>query len=256
MRVAMPNPQARRSMHAGRRFAPRLVPTIATVVAIAVCVAAGTWQFTRMIEKENLRARYDAAQAAAPLRLETLGDAPDWNTLRYRPVVAEGEYLASAQILIDNRVHEGRAGYHVVTPLKLRDGRAVLVDRGWIAPGATRAQLPSAPPPAGLARVAGRVALPGAGPLALGRDVVSGAVWPHLDPARFAQATGIAVLPIVIEAMPSSFAPNEPVPDWPAPDFGIDKHRIYMVQWYAFAALALVLWIVLNARRSGRTSDG
>jgi len=41
------------------------------------------------------------------------------------------------------------------------------------------------------------------------------------------------------------------VRDWPAPDFGVEKHRIYMFQWYAFAALALVLWLALNLRRRG-----
>ena len=238
-----------------RRFAPRLVPTIATVAAVTVFVAAGNWQHGRMIEKESLRARYDAAQSAAPVSLATLGDATDWSALRYRSVVAEGEYVAAAQILVDNKVHEGRAGYHVVTPLAMRDGRAVLVDRGWIAPGATRAELPSAPPPAGIVRVTGRIGSPGSAPLALGSDAPANGVWQHLDPARFAQLTAVAVLPVVIEATPSSRAPNEPVADWPPPDFGIDKHRVYMVQWYAFAALALVLWIVLNVRRE-TTSDG
>jgi surfeit locus 1 family protein len=255
MRVAMPNPDARRTMRSARRFAPRLVPTLATVAAVLVCVAAGNWQYDRMIGKENLRARYDAAQAAPPLPLASLVEASDWEALRYRTVVAEGEYLAAAQILIDNKVHEGRAGYHVVTPLKLRDGRTVLVDRGWIAPGATRAQLPAAPPPEGFVSVTGRVAVPGTSPPTLGDNVASGAVWQHLDPARFAQATRTAVLPVVIEATAASSAPSNPVANWPAPDFGIEKHRVYMVQWYAFAALALVLWVALNLRRE-RTSDG
>ena len=236
-------------MPAARRFAPRLVPTVAALATIALCVAAGHWQFGRMIEKENLRARYDAAEAAPPLALEALDHATDWNSLRYRTVAADGEYLAAAQILIDNKVHAGRAGYHVVTPLRMRDGRAVLVDRGWIAPGATRAELPDAPPPAGPVRVSGRVAVPAAGYPALADAGASEAVWQHLDPARFAQASGIAVLPIVIEATPAFPATTGPVADWPPPDFGVDKHRIYMVQWYSFAALAFVLWIVLNVRR-------
>jgi len=64
------------------------------------------------------------------------------------------------------------------------------------------------------------------------------------------------VLPVVIEQT----AP--PVPDdglvraWPAPDFGIDKHRIYMVQWYAFAALAAALWLILNFRRPAPPDHG
>jgi cytochrome oxidase assembly protein ShyY1 len=38
------------------------------------------------------------------------------------------------------------------------------------------------------------------------------------------------------------------VRDWPAPDFGIDQHKSYMVQWYSLAALGVVLWLALNWR--------
>jgi cytochrome oxidase assembly protein ShyY1 len=41
---------------------------------------------------------------------------------------------------------------------------------------------------------------------------------------------------------------------WPAPDFGIDTHRIYMVQWYAFALLATLLWLWFHRPRAARHS--
>ena len=127
-----------------RRYRPRLLPTIATVAGIALFVVAGQWQQGRMEQKQALRAKFDAAVAMAPAALP--GDASDWSAWRYRPVAVEGVFDAARQILVDNKIEGGRAGYHVVTPLVLRDGRAVLVDRGWIAAGETRAQLPVAPP--------------------------------------------------------------------------------------------------------------
>ena len=54
-----------------------------------------------------------------------------------------------------------------MTPLALADGRVVLVNRGWIAQQASRAELPEAPPPAGEVTVRGRLALPPAGYLEL-----------------------------------------------------------------------------------------
>ena len=96
------------------------------------------------------------------------------------------------QILIDNKVHDGRAGYHVVTPLALADGRVVLVDRGWIAAG--RVARRAAAGRAARRRpvtVRGRVAIPaGRRTSSLRRDTPSGTVWQNLDPARFAAATG------------------------------------------------------------------
>jgi len=245
-----------------RRIRPRAVPTLAAIAAVLVFVAAGQWQQRRMHEKEALRAEFDAATAVAPLDLAARTERTDWNALRYRKVTASGEYDARRQILVDNRVHDGRAGYHVITPLVLTDGRLVLVNRGWTAQGASRAALPQVLPPAGPVTVQGRIAIPPVGAFELAKESTSGStsgyLWQNIDAARFSAATGRVVLPIVIEAVnpPSGPAREDGlVRDWLAPDFGVEKHEIYMVQWYALAVLAIVLWGTLNLRRSKPSPD-
>jgi surfeit locus 1 family protein len=61
------------------------------------------------------------------------------------------------------------------------------------------------------------------------------------------------VVPIVLEQTASLAGPpsgsDNLVRNWPAPDFGIEKHRIYMMQWYLFAATAAGLWLFLNLRK-------
>ena len=37
---------------------------------------------------------------------------------------------------------------------------------------------------------------------------------------------------------------------WPRPDVGIDKHRGYALQWFSFALVAIVVWLVLSLRRA------
>jgi surfeit locus 1 family protein len=217
--------------------ARRVLPTLAMVAAVALCIAAGNWQRGRMLQKEALGERFAAAVAAPVVPLPAGVD--DWASWRFRNVELAGRYDAARQILIDNKVHAGRAGYHVVTPLLLADGRAVLVVRGFAAGGATRAELPAAPPPAGEVRVLGRINLPPADYVELAAAPPQGAVWQNLDPAKFGVATGLPVLPIVVEATEGDDAL---VRDWPRPDTGVEKHLIYMVQWYAFAALAFGLW--------------
>ena len=239
-----------------RRLRPRLVPTLAAVAAVATCVAAGNWQRDRMHAKEALRAQFEAAARAAPVALASLPAAADWPSLRYRPVVATGTYLADRQIFIDNKVAAGRAGFHVVTPLSLADGRVVLVNRGWIAQKASRAVLPDAPPPPGVATVQGRIAIPAAGYLELKPETASGPIRQNLDPARFAAATGLAALPAIIEATAAPMPDDGLVRDWPAPDFGIETHRIYMVQWYAFALLAATLWFWFHRPRAAGEKHG
>jgi len=231
-----------------RRFRPRLLPAVATVAGIALFVAAGQWQHRRMVEKEALRSQFDAASAAAPAALPP--DATDWTAWRYRPLNISGSFDAARQIFIDNKVEDGHAGYHVVTPLLMNDGRVVLVDRGWIAVGETRTRIPAATPPVGAVTVRGRLNIPTPNYIELTHDAPAGAVWQNLDPARFSAASGLSVLPIVVEQTAPIEADDKLVRNWPAPDFGIERHRIYMVQWYLFAATAAGLWLFFNLRRA------
>ena len=193
-----------------------------------------------MLEKEALQDSIERASASASVALPAT--AEDWNAWRFRRVTASGEYDAAHQILIDNKVHAGQVGFDVVTPLRMTDGRTVLVDRGFVRMGPSRATLPQAPPPAGIVTVDGRVDVPPANYFELGdRRAPSGPVWEHLDPARYAKATGIDVLPIVIDATHAGSGEGL-VRDFPLPDTGIDRHLSYMVQWYTFAAMAVGLW--------------
>ena len=238
-----------------RRARPRFLPTLAAIVAAAACVAAGNWQQGRMHAKEALRTQYDAAAALPPVPLSSLPRDTDWPSLRYRAVIATGEYVAAKQVLIDNRVFGGRAGFHVVAPLALPDGRAILVNRGWVAQQVPRSSLPQVPPPAGEVTVRGRIAVPSSRYLELGPDVASGPVRQNLDPARFAAETGIGLLPVVIEATEPPVPDDSLVRAWPAPDFGIDTHRIYMMQWYAFALLTVALWLWFHRPRARRIGN-
>ena len=241
---------------ARRSLRPRALAALAALAAIVVCVLAGNWQRERLHAKEEMRARFDAAARAEPVSLASLGADADWSALRYLPVVATGEFVASRQILIDNKVHVGRAGYDVVSPLLLADGRAVLVDRGWVPQLASRSQLPDVPPPAGVVSVRGRIELPSSAYLELRRDPPAGALWQNLDPARYAAATGLGVLPIVIEATVAPVPDDGLIREWPLPDFGAERHRVYMVQWYAFAALTAGLWLWFNRPRRVTRGDG
>jgi surfeit locus 1 family protein len=242
----MPNPIG--SFLARRHFRPTLWPTLGLAVLVATTVGLGNWQRHRGAEKEALREQYELAARQPPLELTAA--TADIAALRFRPVRARGEFDGRQQILIDNKVHGGHPGFDVVTPLKIagRD-RYVLVDRGWIAQGAHRSELPQAPPPAGEIGVEGRINLPPAHYLELKMDAGQGPVRQNLDIDRIAAASGLPLLPFVIEQ--SGDAGDSLVRDWPPPDFRIDRHRGYMVQWYSLAGLGIVLWLALNWRARG-----
>ncbi|MGC1818571.1 MAG: SURF1 family protein [Casimicrobiaceae bacterium] len=219
---------------------PAWIPTLATIAAVVLFVAAGNWQHRRMLQKEALRAQIEAAAVAAPVPLPS--DVADWRDWRFRHVVLTGTFDAAHQILVDNQVRAGRAGYDVVTPMKIVDGRMVLVDRGWIDMGPTREVLPDPAPPPGVVSLRGRIDIPPKHYFELGDgDVPEGPLWEHLDPQRFGAATELPVLPIVVEEIEGPGGEGL-AREWPRPDFGIEMHQGYMLQWYTFAAMAAGLW--------------
>jgi len=230
-----------------RRFRPSLWPTLGLLLLVAATVALGNWQRQRAHDKQSLRDQYEAASHALPLRLDATLAASDPAGLRFRAVRAEGVYDAAHQLLIDNKVHAGRVGFDVVAPLKLGEGASyVLVDRGWVVQGPSRAVLPQMAPPGGVVVVDGRINLPPARYLELGADSNAGPVRENLDITRIAASSGLPLLPFIVEQTRDTG--DGLVRDWPAPDFGIEQHKSYMVQWYALAGLGVVLWLTLNWR--------
>ncbi len=217
------------------------------VFVAALAIALGDWQRHRAGEKSAAAALSSAAAREAPLDLAASGN--DAIAVLYRTVHGSGEYDAAHAVLIDNKVRGGRPGYEVVTPFKLAGNRYVLVDRGWVAQGPTRKQLPSVQTPVGVVNIVGRATTPPKRYLELKADTGEGALRQNLDIERIAAASGLTLLPFVVEQTDPVAPPDGLLRDWPLADFGIERHLSYMVQWYSLAALAVVLWLVLNWRR-------
>ena len=227
-------------------FAPRPVPTIAAAAFIALTVSLGRWQSHRAEEKDQRQALLVARMHEPELRLT--GSVPSADSLLFRRVRATGRWVREGQIYVDNQVHLGRAGFEVVTPLRLDGSDAsVLVNRGWVARDAGYPRAPAVPVPPGPAQVSGLATLPPARYLELSTDTISGPVWQNLSIERYRKHTGMAVLPIVILADP----PGPGLAQIPqSPDAGSARHREYELTWFSLAVTTLALWIALNLRRT------
>ena len=226
-------------------FKPSRWPTAGAVLLIALTVYLGVWQTHRGDEKEERQRLLEARMHEAPVVLT--GSVGSADALLYRRVRAAGEFDAAGQVFLDNQVMQGRAGYYVVTPLRLRDGAIVLVNRGWIARGPAYPAPPPASVPAGRVEIAGLATLPPSRFLELGSQTVSGNVWQNLTLDRYRATTRAAVLPVLV----LSDAPGEGLAAVrETPDAGVAKHREYALTWFSLAATTLVLWIALNLKRA------
>jgi surfeit locus 1 family protein len=111
-------------------FRPTLWPTVFTIPAVILMLGLGVWQLERLQWKEALITERTERTSAAPIPLPGL-DANVAN-LEYHRVQVTGEFLNDKEIFLGARSLNGNAGYHLVTPFRLTDGRVLFVDRGWI----------------------------------------------------------------------------------------------------------------------------
>jgi surfeit locus 1 family protein len=219
------------------------------VVAFA---SLGRWQWT----KGDLRARQAAQFARGAETAEPLADRSLEQVPRFQRVSVTGRLDPAHQFLLDNRTNEGRPGYEVLTPLH-REGRdTILVNRGWVPFSGFREKLPDVSFAADRAvQITGRVdELPVEG-LSSGHAAPDEkAPWPKVTsyptPVELAQALGRHVESRIL--LLDADAPNGYVRTWQPPGMTADRHWSYGVQWYAFAVLALALWLILGFRSRGR----
>lgn len=248
-------------MPSGRdRIARRYPPTVSVrkrhiiLVAIAAivaftCVRLGFWQLNRLHGRRDVNAMLEARGVEAPVPITSL--QPD--AMPYRHVTATGTYdPAHEQILSGRTSDNGDPGNHVLTPLVLGDGTAVIVDRGWV-PLETQT-----PPATGQAAAPpGTVTVTG---LALPPDQVSA---PPVSPSpplvtRIDLGRGdlpYTLLPVYVLLQAQQPAQAEPEVVAP-PGFDDGPHLSYAIQWFSFATIAVVGCLILLVRdRRGNTDE-
>lgn len=220
---------------------------VAVVAGFAVLVALGTWQLFRRAEKHSLVALIESRMTAPPVPLPAVIGDP--GAFDYRRVVVGGRFLHDKEMRLLNRVLDGRAGVHVVTPLSRDDGAAVLVNRGW-APG-DRASAASAGTGGERVTVTGIARVPRLpGPFVPDNDPARG-LWYAIDIGAMAAAQDLGpVSPVIVwaDAEPgySAYPRGGQIP--PVPQ---DNHLSYALTWYSLA-LALAVIVVIARRRAPR----
>jgi len=241
------------SLRIGRRvFAPPAWGLVLTGLALAAFVSLGTWQLGRAREKQALA---DSFAAGSRDTVDATGSGFD-DLPRYQQVRLRGAYDSTRQILLDNMPSAaGRPGYRVLTPLERADARGwVLVDRGWVPLGATRADLPDVAVAGDQREVVGVLdGLPVPG-LRVGPAAAPGASgWPRVmlfpTEADVESALAADVESRIVLLDPG--APDGFERSWrPSLGFGPERHLGYAIQWFAFALVAVVMLIALNLRRA------
>lgn len=137
----------------GRR---RIVPVAALLLCAVIATGLGVWQVRRLAWKEALIAHVEQVIHSAPVDGAALPAAPaDLASLEYQPVALAGTFERQGTTLVKALTERG-AGYWEMVPLRLADGRAIWINRGFVPLGTQReaamAAIPAAAQLTGLLR--------------------------------------------------------------------------------------------------------
>jgi cytochrome oxidase assembly protein ShyY1 len=242
-----------------------IVLTVVFVAMVLVMYRLGLWQFHRYQQTNKDNHRISLAVHAPPVAIETLtrpgAKVPE--SERYRPVTVSGTYDPAHQFVVRRRTNsDGEIGFFLITPLVTSDGKAVLVNRGWVAPnnddGAAFPALPKTP--RGTVTLTGRLQPDETSALSGIRNVSGLPPRQYMLISSREQAANLpepvlgGYLELVSAKPPLTRADSAQLVAGPDSDsqstsdeaiVGKGVHLPYAIQWWLFAAMVPVGWGVL-----------
>ena len=233
-----------------RQWRPHSGWLLVTLLACALFVRLGYWQWHRGEQRAQLWHQFALQQTQAPRELD--GPLPA-DLPRYTRVRLSGRYDGDHQILLDNISHDGKPGYEVLTPLALSGGGHVLVDRGWLPFEGYRDRLPNVRLSSDDRRqVTGRLDhLPQPGLASGSVAPAATGTWPRLTSfPTLAELSTLLARPLADQVLLLDADSDEGyLRQWQPPGISPDRNYSYAVQWWAFAVLALGLLLGLNIEK-------
>jgi surfeit locus 1 family protein len=209
-----------------------LIPLIFGLGGCAFLASLGAWQLQRLEWKEAILADIEARIAAAPVAVPA---APIPEADRYLPVTATGDLLGtSLRVLVSTK--ERGAGYRLVTPLMLEDGRRVMVDEGFVG-----LEENTAPGAAAGVTVTGNLHWPEEMDSWTPEPDVSDGLFYARDVTAMTSALGTEPVLIVARTVTGTDPRATPMP---VTSIGIpNNHLGYAVQWFGLA----LVWLGMTA---------
>lgn len=235
------------------RSSPWLFGLFAVLLAAGL-MALGVWQLQRRAWKHDLVAHVDARIHAAPVPAPT--DCIQADCDPYRRVFAQGVFRHDRETLVQ-AVTEAGAGFWVLTPLEGTDGRAILINRGFVSTDRRDPATRVAGQIAGPVRVTGLIRVSEPGGAFLRSNDPAGGRWYSRDVVAIAAARGVTLAaPYFLDADATLNPGGLPLGGLTVVAFP-DNHLVYALTWFALAAMVLgaALYALRDAARGRRRAS-
>ena len=227
------------------KFNPGIRITIFFVFFALLFFSLGLWQIERGQAKTNILNDFEKNLQEEPSYLNQ--ESQKWDR-----VYVEGEWASSNQILIDNVINRGVAGYKVLTPLRMSEtDQLILVDRGWIKQNRLRDQLPDIKLIEANEIVSGILEIPELG-LVLSEDLVS-KEWPKISQTKnldvISNEFDEYIFPMILLADPTLKNSLEYIKITPTNMTPI-KHYGYSGQWFLMFLVLCFMYVWYGYKRN------
>jgi surfeit locus 1 family protein len=234
------------------RFSPGRASTVTVILLFPLLLRLGFWQLDRAEQKKALFAAREAQWGAPPVNIDSLEVMRSPALKPGRAVLLQGRYRAPT-ILLDNRPRDGMTGYEVLSPFLLETGGSVLVARGWVPANPDRGVLPEVNNPDTTVSIRGRWGSPPSAGIRLAGEAgaperVAAEMLrvARINNGELASTLGISLPPELVFLDPDQ--ENGYDRRWPTPSADVAKHQAYATQWFAMAAVLLLLYFKINLR--------
>jgi len=234
------------------RFRPLLGFTILILPLFAFLVGLGVWQLERLQWKLGLIAEMDRNMHAAPISIDRALAASSSRS-QYRRVALSGTYDNSKEAYVFTTGPHGVPVYHVLTPLKLEDGRVFIVDRGLVPPALRDPSTRASGELRGEQNVVGVFRTPDSpGAFTPAADLAH-RIWFARDLKSIAAAQHIRLsAPVIIEADAVPVAGGWPKGGQTVVNLPND-HLQYAITWFLLAAALTVIYFAYHHARGRLT---
>ena len=230
-----------------KKFNPGVRITIFFVIFAVVFFSLGIWQIERGQKKTQIMSEFENKLTKEPIYLNA--ESKKWDR-----VLVSGRWENKKQLLIDNVIHQGIAGYKVLTPLRIDEtNKLILVDRGWIKQNKFRDQLPDIQIPDDFESVSGTLEQPELG-LVLSDELISNN-WPKISQTKNVEVISKAyteeIFPMILLADPLLKNSLEYIKITPTNMTPI-KHYGYSSQWFLMFIVLCFMYIWYGLSRNAK----
>ena len=236
------------------KLRPLFWPTAVALPALLVLLWLGTWQVQRLEWKNQLIENFESRATSAAVDLPEGLIGPE---MEFRRLALTGSFDHDKEVFMTGRTYEGNAGFHIVTPFTLTDGRIILVNRGWVSESYRAPEKREFSLIEGETRIEAIIRFPGKKGYFVPENEPENGFWFTLVPAQIVEHLGLvgqAETAVYAAALRTSDEITLPIGARTETNLR-NSHLGYAVTWYGIACALIGVYLAFH-HQAGRLTFG